>query len=140
MVAVYWPTELPDLRRDSYNQQTGDLRQLSKPDSGPPRIGSKFSRTTDTVQMSVFCSLNLRARFERFYIEETRNGRMPFWMPEPGRNGWALLDNTGRQLLTETGHPILLSANWLCLFGANVPVYASISESWLISFDVFVRG
>lgn len=137
MVAVY-PSELPPPLQDDYQQARGEGRYRSNADAGPPNVRTRFSAVADTVAFSTMLDRAERARFDRFYIEEIKRGALPFYLPDPGTDGWAALTYDGEPILTYDGDPVLMAESWLCLMGARLPVMTVIGLSWRVSFEVTV--
>ena len=138
MTLPSYPAELPKPLQDGYQVARGDGRIVTRNDAGPPSIRSRFSSVVDTVQFSTFLSRSQWARFERFYVEDTKRGALPFLLPDPGTDGWALLTDDGSRLLTDDGTPILLAETWLVVFGSKLPVITNKATYWTVSFEVTV--
>jgi hypothetical protein len=134
-----WPSELPRPNRDSYAVSPGDPRRLTRPETGPLRIGRQYSQSAVTVAMTMIVSRDGRARFERFIAEEIGHGTLPFVMNAPDTDGITLTDETGVALTDETGAVLTISALWLCLIGREPPVITSTTGiRWKIAFSVEV--
>lgn len=118
-VTLTWPAELDPPERETWGIGWNDARDHRRGDYGPPRFGGRVSATSRPVQMSLVCTAMQRAVFNRFFVDDTKKGKLLFWMPDPTRDGWPLATPTGAALLTPTGTPLLISARWLCVFGAD---------------------
>ena len=138
MTLPTYPTELPAPLADPYQVARGDGRILSRNDAGPPNIRSRYAEPVDAVQFSTFLDRSQLARFDRFYVEETKRGAKPFLIPDPGTDGWALLTDDGSPLLTDDGTPLLLAETWLVLFGQKLPVVTNKATYWTVSFELTV--
>jgi len=86
----------------------------------------------------LFVSRDERARFDQFFIEEIKRGALPFAMPDPGTDNWALFDDTGADLLTDGSEPIKLAEDFICLFSSLPEVSHPGGVTWRISFSLTV--
>ncbi|WP_440411157.1 hypothetical protein [Neorhizobium petrolearium] len=125
MTIAVWPSELPRPERNTWNARPQDARQKRQSDAGPPSWRLKFSNAAKMVSLSLLLTRDQNAVFDNFYQYETKKGSLLFWMPDPTTDGWALLTDDGSPLLisggAQDGLPILLSAQWLCSFGDELP-------------------
>lgn len=124
--------------RAGYQVAAGDGRRMSQEDAGPQRVLGRYSRPADAVQMTLDLSIEEMGRFDRFYIDDTKRGKLPFWMPNWQVDGTALLTGDGAPLLNSAGVPLLISATWLCMFGRNLPVKTVAAVRTRISFEIAV--
>lgn len=138
MTLPLYPEELPRPLQDPYQLARGDGRIVSRNDAGPPNIRGRFSSVVDTVHFSTFLSRAQLARFERFYLEDTKRGAKPFLLADPGTDGWPLLADDGSPLLTEDSVPLLLAETWLVTFGGKLPVITNRALHWTVTFEVSV--
>jgi hypothetical protein len=79
-----------------------------------------------------------KAHFERFYVEEVREGTLPFLMVDPTTSGWRLLTDEGVPLLTDEGVPLRLEETLLCLFGDALPSETTYGVRFRVSFQLAV--
>ncbi|MBD3786827.1 MAG: hypothetical protein IE922_07620 [Sphingomonadales bacterium] len=133
-----WPVELPKPERATWQRQRQDGRWRRQGDAGPPMFRRRISAVANLVSLSVVLDRNGKAVFDTFFDETTQGGSTLFWMPDPTTDGWPLLASDGSQLLTAEGAPLLLSARWLCSFGAEMPTETVIGKEFRISFSVVV--
>lgn len=138
MTLPFYPDELPKPTQDGYQVARGDGRIMSRNDAGPPNIRRRYTSVINTVQFSTFLSRAQLARFDRFYVEDTKQGAKPFLLLDPGTDGWALLDDDGSPLLTEDSVPLLLAETWVVTFGGKLPVITNRATHWTVSFEVAV--
>lgn len=138
MTLPSYPAELPKPLQDGYQVARGDGRIMSRNDAGPPNIRGRYSAVVNTVQFSTFLSRSQLARFDRFYLDDTKRGSLPFLIPDPGTNGWPLLSDDGSPLLTDEGTPILLAEIWLVTFGGKLPVISNKATYWTVAFELTV--
>lgn len=61
------------------------------------------------------------ARLERFWLEETAGGSLPFLMPDQTRDALALITEADIQILDDQGRPLINTAWWLVMFGDSPP-------------------
>ncbi|MGR3273382.1 hypothetical protein DU478_17430 [Thalassococcus profundi] len=137
MTVLDWPATLPRPLRSGYQGQLVDPRLAKNAEVGPPGYRRRYSSVPRTVAMSVVVSRSQKAEFEQFHVETLRHGTLPFWMPDPTTDGWALLTDTGAPLLTSAGAPVSLAARWLCLFGTP-PSETLRGQSFTLSFNISV--
>lgn len=138
MTLPSYPSELPTPLSDGYQVARGDGRIMGRNDAGPPNIRGRFYAVVSTVQFSTFLSRSQLARFDRFYVEDTKKGAKPFLLPDPGTHGWPLLTDDGTPILTDAGVPILLAEIWLVTFGGKLPVVTNKATYWTVSFEIMV--
>lgn len=133
-----YPPELPAPLREGYQNARGDGRTRMAEDAGPPNVRRRFSAVANVVSFSTQLDRFQLGRFDRFYDEETKQGTLPFLMPDPGTNGWPLLSDDGMPLLTDEGTPILMTETWLCLFGQQLPAVVTVDMVWKVTFQIVV--
>lgn len=138
MTLPSYPSELPKPLSDSYQVGRGDGRIVTRNDAGPANVRRRFSSVVNTVQFSTFLSRAQLSRFDRFYDEDTKGGSLPFLLPDPGLDGWALLTDEGLPLLTDEGLPLLVAETWLVMFGSKLPVVTNKALYWTVSFELSV--
>jgi hypothetical protein len=138
MTIPTWPTTLPRPERQSFQKTWMDGRLKRQTDSGPPGYRRRFSSVAKPVSLSILTSREQQEVFETFYEDETAGGSLPFYMPDPTKDGWPLLDESGRPLLGGDGRPVLMSARWLCFFGDTLPVITVVGIEFRISFNIVV--
>lgn len=138
MTVPYWPSDLPRPNRAGYQRQTDDPRLARRAEAGPPAYRRRWSSTTRSVALVIDVSRSQKAIFDDFHDEVTASGSLPFWMPDPTTDGWPVLDAIGAPVLAGDGAPLLLAAQWLCLFGATTPVETLRGVRFQISFGVTV--
>lgn len=137
MTLHIWPDgELPRPLRPEFELAFGEGRLLTQPSAGPVRSRRRFSAVSHSQALAFLMTRNERARFERFYFDETRAGALPFLMPDFGTDGLPIGDEAGAQLTDEAGAPLLITAMRLCLFGAQLPVISAQGVEWRVSFAV----
>ena len=137
-VTLTWPTELDRPERDSWQASFMDPRSRRSGQTGAPRYGRRFSAVPKLVSLSLVCSRSQKGIFDRFFVTDTKFGSCLFWMPDPTTDGWAMLDEEFRPLLDENFRPLLLSAQWLCTFGEEMPTETVQGRDFRISFRVAV--
>lgn len=138
MTLPSYPPELPRPNRDGYKVARGDGRIAGRNDAGPPPRRRRFSAVPKTVSFSTDLTLSQKARFDRFYEEDTAEGALPFLMPDPATHGTPLLTAGGAPLLTAGGTPLLISRIWLCQFADQLPVETPRGVEWRITFSLLV--
>lgn len=111
-----WPSELPEPLRADYAEQSGEGRTMFRPDAGPPRIRQRFAAVVDDVPYSISVERWKLGLFDKFYGETLKNGTLPFTMPSPLIDGFAILDEDGVPLLDENDVPLLFGETMLVMF------------------------
>lgn len=138
MTLPVFPASLPKPMRSGFSQGIGDNRRLTAPDAGPIVPRARFSSVADPVSMTLDVSRDQRAVFENWYFSEVKRGVLPFLMPDPGTDGWPLLDSNGQPILLDDGQVLTLAATWLCMFSDKVPQYTVVGVRWRIAFGLSV--
>lgn len=138
MTIPFWPSVLPRPERDTWAKSPGEARVKKRSEAGPPAYRRRFSAVPKTVRLSMMISRAHKAIFDDFFENVTSYGSRLFYMPDPTTDLWALLDDQGNQILTESGSPILLSAVWLCFFGDDQPAETVVGMRFRITFSVVV--
>jgi len=142
MTVPSWPEELPRPERNSWSAQQQDSRLKRRSDAGPPGWRRRFSSAARLVSLSIVVSRDERAVFDNFLADTTQDGVTPFWMPDPTTDGWPLFTSDGAPLLIsggpDDGKPVLMAAQWLCMFGDQMPVETIVGVSFRLTFSVAV--
>jgi hypothetical protein len=118
MAVLYWPSELPQFSlRDGYLYTFAGGRESVATDSGftisRPK-GNGFHR----IDVVFAVERELVARFERFWLEETK-GVLPFNISNQLFDGQPLLDESGEPILDEQDQPLIVVAKWLVRFALD---------------------
>jgi hypothetical protein len=133
-----WPVELKKPLSDGFQQAREDNRRIMRAERGPPRIRRGSSKAAEAVSVAFYCSHDQRARFDRFHIEETEEGALPFLVPAWGVDNHDLLTADGLNLLTHDDVPLLIASTWVCLFGQTMPSVVAMGLEWRVSFDLVI--
>lgn len=122
MAIVVWPSELPQrFLVDGYSEKLRDGRILTKTSAGPGKARRRFSSAVIPVSATLHLTLTNKARFERFWTEETDDGTIPFLIDDQTRDLVPLVTSGGSILLDVYGNPVLVAAKWLAMFGQDGP-------------------
>lgn len=138
MTLPAWPSDLPRPTRRGYSARGQDGRRRRSFETGPPSYAGRFSSRARQVALEVIVTRAQKAVFDQFVDETTAGGSLPFTMPDPMTDGWALLDADGAPILDGDGTPILLSAQWVCLFGEEMPEESMVGVEFPVTFTVWV--
>lgn len=138
MTLPLYPSELPAPLRTPYSVARGDGRLIGRNDAGPRNVRRRFAATVKTISFSTLLSRSQLARFDRFYYEETKEGALPFLIPDPRTDSWPLLTDEGEPLLTDDDTPILLSEIMLVIFGDRLPDDKFNDLEFNVAFDLQV--
>nr|WP_319388197.1 hypothetical protein [uncultured Cohaesibacter sp.] len=138
MTIPSWPSELPKPTRNGYQAQRGDPRLPKNRSTGPKGWRRRWTAVSKPVSLSVQLGRSQKAVFDKFYDEDTKDGTLFFWMPDPVTDGWPLLTSDGSPMLMSDGTPLLMAALWLCKWGEATPVERIVGTEFTISFSVEV--
>lgn len=116
MTIPAWPSELPEPLRADYAEQSGEGRTMFRPDAGPPRVRQRFAAVVDDVPYSISVERWKLGLFDKFYDETLKKGTLPFTMPAPLIDRFAILDEDGVPLLDENDAPLLFGETMLVMF------------------------
>lgn len=84
-------------------------------------------------------SADQRARFDRFWDEETGGGTAPFLFRDQQLDSYRLGTDLGAGLQTESGVPLKIESWWLVQFGQQQPAYSRVTgRVFQISFELIV--
>jgi hypothetical protein len=124
---IVWPDDLPcSVTTDSLATGPRGSRLATAPDIGPAKLrrrGPKVAAATGILHVTQ----DQRARFDRFWEEDTTGGVLPFLFRDQQVDGYPLEDDLGAWLQTETGEPIRIESWWLCQFGQQDPAYTRLT-------------
>lgn len=112
-----WPTDLPleiDPRAFSLALPDGWLK--SQTSIGPGKMRRLSTAAPAPITASMALSVDLEARFWRFYQEEIGGGVLPFEMIDPRQDGYNLEDSDGNVVTTTDDVPIIIEAHCLARF------------------------
>ncbi|MBN9235091.1 MULTISPECIES: hypothetical protein [Phyllobacteriaceae] len=137
MALPLYPSELPAPLRDTYQIGFGEGRFKSKNDAGPGNVRGRFSSTVHSVPFSTLLDTTQVGRFRYFYFEETKEGKLPFLIPDHSGDSYVWLDDDETSLLYEDGTPILMAETWLVLFD-SLPTIKPRDIYWTVSFTLVV--
>lgn len=138
MTLPSWPTELLRPLVDGFQHAKQDNRIIARSERGPPRVRRGMSKATEAVSVAFYCSDDHKARFERFHVEETDVGALPFLVPSWIVDNHDLLTAEGLNLLDHEGTPLLIAGTWVCLFGQSAPSTVPMGLEWRVSFDLVI--
>jgi hypothetical protein len=134
-----WPDDLPcSVIMGSLQTAPRGVRLATAPDAGPPKQRRRGPKTMP-VSCVIKVSANQRARFDRFWEDDTGGGVAPFLFRDQLIDGYKLGNELGQVLLTEAGAPITIGSWWLVQFGQQQPAYSRVTgRVFQISFDLIV--
>ena len=90
------------------------------PEVGPVKLRPRFSSAPAPVVGQMRCTLNEKARMERFWNEDTSGGVLPFVFPDQVYNNTILMTEEGEPILTEDDEIILVESWWLVQFAEPI--------------------
>lgn len=136
MTIPSYPWELPPPLRADYAEQAGDGRSMFRPDAGPSMPSLRFASATDTIPFSTQLERWQLGVFEKFWKEPLKKGSVPFTIPAPLTDGFAMLDEDLNTLLDENDQPLLYTETMLVLFAEQgMPSFAQVDvEAYSASF------
>ncbi|MBP0483937.1 hypothetical protein [Sagittula salina] len=116
-----WPSDVPQPRRDGHSRGRQDTRRMRATDSGAPVFERRLTLTPHPMTVTLTLTQPQLATFWMFFDVTCQGGTRYFWMPDPVRDGWPLLDETGAPLQFEDGSPWFDEARMLCAWGTTQP-------------------
>lgn len=122
MTAIRWPEGLPGPMPSGYSEVRQEARRQVAPEAGPPHMRRRFTSVATFVQMTFRVSLDDALRIERFYVEDIREGTLPFEMPDPLRDDATLQTAVDADVTTQADAPVFVARTRLCSWGASPPV------------------
>lgn len=136
-----WPSDLPQrFLRDGFSRTLADGRLSTKMERGPAKRRRGSSAAVVPVTAAIDVPVDLAARFERFWDEDTAGGSLPFLLPDQLLDGLPLQADLGIPLLDPKGLPILATSWWLAIFaGDQAPSIKNVAGAWFrVSFAIEV--
>lgn len=134
---ITWPAELPLPMKPDFAAQRQEARVPRVASSGPVGWRRRYSAVGRPVQLAIDTTRSECAVFERFF-DEVSQGAAQFSLQDPTTDGWPLLDHNGAPILHSDSTPILAGAQWICHFGADLPVIQTYGLRFHIGFSVVV--
>ena len=121
MTVVVWPSEAGEwMTAPDFTIAAPDGRMKSAPDVGPSKLRRRVSSAVAPVAGQMRCTLNQKARMERFWNEDTSGGVLPFVFPDQVYNNTILMTGEGEPILTEDDQVILIESHWLVQFAEPI--------------------
>ncbi|TXN64984.1 hypothetical protein [Methylobacterium sp. WL6] len=136
-----WPSDLPQrFLRDGFGRTLADGRLSTKMERGPSKRRRGSSAAVAPVTGAMDLPVDLAARFERFWDEDTGGGCLPFLLPDQILDGLPLLAAPGVPLLDASGLPIVAASWWLAMFsGDQAPSIKNVAGAFYrVSFQIEV--
>lgn len=132
-----WPSDLPKPLRAGYQRDRQDIR-VRKRGNGPQGYRRKYSAAVEILSLSFELTRSQKAVLDNFYSHATSDGALPFYMPDPATDGWAMLSSSREQMLMPDGTPLLIAKRMLCQFSDNLPSERFVRDLFEVSFSVEV--
>jgi hypothetical protein len=66
-----------------------------------------------------------KERAKRFYRDDVQGRTNPWWLPQPGVDGWPLADGDGETVLTDGDGTILLVTSLMLVRFASPPTFTA---------------
>lgn len=136
MTIPSYPSELPAPLRADYSEQSGEGRMLFRPDAGPAALRQRFAAVTDVIPFTTMVERWQLGLFDSFYFDVTKKGALPFIIPAPLTDGFAILDEDLAPLLDENSVPLLYTETMMVLFAdQGLPARSQVDvESYRVTF------
>ncbi|KQS84119.1 MULTISPECIES: hypothetical protein [unclassified Rhizobium] len=136
MTIPAYPSELPPPLRADFADQSGEGRSFFRPDAGPAVPSLRFAAVSDVVPFSTQLERWQLGVFDKFYEETTKKGALPFTIPAPLIDGFAMLDENLDVLLDENDQPLLYTETMLVMFAdQGLPARSQIDvEAYRVTF------
>lgn len=140
MALPHWPAELPQrVMHPGFSERMPDGRLFSRMDSGPGKSRRRYSSAAQGVAARILVDIDQKARFERFWNEETKGGVLPFIMPDQTHDNIDLAISSGEIADTQGDVDLVIASNWLVLFGEDAPTVSIVSGTvYAIDFSLKV--
>lgn len=134
-----WPEDLPcSVIMGSLQTSARGGRIATATESGIAKQRPRGPKTRP-VSCVVKASADQRARFDRFWDEETLSGTSPFLFRDQQFNAYHLGTDIGAQLQTDEGVPLKIESWWLVQFGQQQPAFSRVTgRVFQIQFDLVV--
>lgn len=139
MSTPIWPEDLPcSVIMGSLQTAPRGSRLSTAAEVGPAkqrRRGPKIMPVSCVIKVSA----DQRARFDRFWDEETEGGTAPFLYRDQQLDGYRLGNEDSALLLTDSDAPLVIESWWLVQFGQQQPAYSRVTgRVFQISFALIV--
>lgn len=137
-----WPAELPQRPLvDGYSETMPDLDLVSQPDIGPAKV--RRETVAAPYQLSVPYKVTdwQKERIKRFYRDDVQGRTNPWWLPQPGVDGWPLADGDGETILTDGDGTILLVTSLILVRFVSPPTFTPQSRprlGWIVPLQLEV--
>lgn len=116
MTIPVYPSELPAPLRSDYAETAGDGRAIFRNDAGPVSLRRRFAATMDVIPVTTRLYRWQLELLDNFYLQDTKQGSLPFTMPAPLTDGFPIMDENLDYLLDENGEQLLFTETMLVLF------------------------
>jgi hypothetical protein len=140
MTVPIWPSDLPQkFLANGYSEKLRDGRIFVRTGTGPGKARRRFSSAVIPVNGSMYLRSDQKARFERFWNEDTNGGVLAFNIPDQTHDGFSILNDEGLFLTTDAGEPLIVTAKWLAMFAQEPPTFTTINGGYFsVSFGLSV--
>ncbi|MCK1536889.1 MULTISPECIES: hypothetical protein [unclassified Bradyrhizobium] len=137
MTIPVWPDELPQVVLvDSFRAGPRGQRLSTAMDSGPAKQRRRGPKTRP-LTVAIDLDEDQRARFDRFYEDDTDCGVLPFLIRDMLTDGRGLDGDLGQQVQDENGNDLLIESWLLVQFGQTDPAMAANTfDFYRIQFDL----
>jgi hypothetical protein len=139
MAVPQWPSELPSCAMgvNGFADKLGDARLWPNAErGGAPRLGGSGASRTATINLPLRASQ--RARLERFWKEETRQGVKTFIIPDPTRHNMPALTAGGAPALKHDGTLIRISCWRRARFDQGGLSFVRWGSGYMASFGLVI--
>lgn len=139
MTIPVWPSELPQRSLvQPFQSSARGNRLRTAPDSGPAKQRRRGPLVRPAT-IAILVDQDGRARFDRFFDEDTDSGTAPFLFPDQQFDNYLAQNDAGLVLEDETGAPIIIESWWLVQFGQNQPAFTAVSGHFYnVQFDLTI--
>lgn len=132
-----WPDTVPPFLREPFEQSSIDGRR-PRAGEGVPRYTRRFSLNAQAVSLGIEATLAQKVIFFDFFQNDLAGGSNLFVMPDPTLDGVRLATDDYLVLADENGTDLSIAADWLCLFGDEMPSMQVRGGRFVINFSVWV--
>lgn len=140
MATPVWPIELPQrFLASGYSEKLRDGRLFVRTSAGPGKARRRFSSAVIPVSGSIYATHMQKARFERFWYEDTGGGVKAFALPDQTRDGIDLYTSDDAPLLMGDDTPLVVTSRWLAMFSPDAPSFTPMGGGYFsVSFSINV--
>lgn len=137
MTVAVWPSTLPRPMRDGFSAGLADVRRFTPDEAGMPKARARFSAGAAPLAYPMEVDRDGVATLETFYSTTLKRGTLPFLMPDPTTDAWALR-TAGAEVTDEAAETLLAASWWLVMFGQGSPQYRVVGVRFRYALNLLI--